>query len=223
MDEALFARFGREYQAGDVLFRQGEAGEVMFVIQSGAVRITRSLAGEERVVAVVGAGEFLGELAILNGRPRSATATVLEPTRCLVVHAKMLEQMVTRNAEIAVRLIRKLAQRLDAADALLDVLLHRDPQARLMLALTRWAERSAAAEARTGASPAPDGVRIRASLADIAKSVGASDEAAEEVMGRLRRLRLAWDEPGAVVVADVERLRSFIEYLEIPHGSGGES
>src|SRR5580700_5997212 len=106
MSDPLFARFGREYAPGDVLFREGEAGEVMFVIQSGAVRIAKTVAGTDKTLAVLGPGEFLGEMAILNGKPRTATATVVEPARCLVIEARTLEQMVARNAEIALRLIK---------------------------------------------------------------------------------------------------------------------
>ena len=53
----------------------------MFVIQSGAVRISKSIGGEDKVLAVLGPGEFLGEMAILNGRPRTASATGSGPTR----------------------------------------------------------------------------------------------------------------------------------------------
>ena len=63
------------------------------VIQTGAVRIAKRMAGEEKVLAVLGPGEFLGEMAILNGKPRTATATVVEPTRCLLIDARTLETM----------------------------------------------------------------------------------------------------------------------------------
>src|SRR5512144_2673983 len=109
MSDPLFARFGREYQPGEVLFREGESGEVMFVMQAGAVRISKAVGGEEKVLAVLGPGEFLGEMAILNGRPRTATATVVEPARCLLLDARTLEAMVSKNTEIAMRLIKKLA------------------------------------------------------------------------------------------------------------------
>ena len=116
MSDPLFARFGREYQPGEVLFREGESGEVMFVIQSGAVRITKEVGGEAKSLAVLGPGEFLGEMAILNGKPRTATATVVETTRCLVIEAKTLESMVARNAEIALRLIKLLRHFLQAKE-----------------------------------------------------------------------------------------------------------
>ena len=74
MSDPLFSRFGREFRVGDVLFHEGELGEEMYVIQSGAVEITKAMGGVERPIATLGRGEFLGEMAILNGKPRTATA-----------------------------------------------------------------------------------------------------------------------------------------------------
>ncbi len=214
MSDPLFARFGREFAAGDVLFHEGDPGDQMFVIQSGAIRITKMIASEERVIAMLGAGEFLGEMAILNNKPRTATATIVETTRCLVIEARTLETMVARNAEIAMRLIKKLAKRLDSADALIEVLMHRDPKARIMLALARHAE---AFGERT-----EEGIRVRMNADDLARDVGVDPAAAADVMARLRRLRLATEIPGGVIVADVGRLQDFVEFLEMPQKFGGE-
>lgn len=224
MSDPLFARFGREYQPGDVLFREGESGEVMFVIQSGAVRITKDIAGEEKVLAVLGAGEFVGEMAIFNNKPRNATATVLETTRCLVIEGRTLESMLARNTEIAVRLVKKLAKRLDSADALIEILMHRDPKARVMLALARHAE--------SFGEQTDGGIRIRTSAEELAREVSVPIEFVQEVMSRLRRLRLVTEEPPsaerpirvpAMIVADVGRLLDFLDFLELPQKSGGES
>jgi len=215
MSDPLFARFGREYPPGEVLFREGEAGEVMFVIQSGAVRISKAVGSEGKVLAVLGPGEFLGEMAILNGKPRTATATVVEPTRCLVIEARTLEQMVARNAEIALRLIKKLAKRLDSADTLVEILMHKDPKARVMLALARHAD--------AFGEHTDDGIRIRTTAADIAREVDVAQEVADEVMRQLHRLRLVTEEAGSLLVADVDRLQDFLEFLEMPQKFGGES
>src|SRR3954462_7313935 len=189
MSDPLFPRFGREYPPGDVLFREGESGEVMFVIQTGAVRIAKNIGGEDKVLAVLGPGEFLGEMAILNGKPRTATATVVETTRCLVIEAKTLESMVARNAEIALRLIKKLAKRLDSADTLVEILMHRDPKARVMLALARHAD--------AFGEPTEEGIRVRTTAAELAREVDVDIPVAQEVMARLRRLRLATEEAAA--------------------------
>lgn len=210
MSDPLFDRWGKEFNVGDVLFREGEAGSVMYVVQSGAVRISKRVGAEEKTLAVLGVGEFIGEMAILNNKPRSATATVTEgPMRCLVIDAQTLSSMVTKNSEIALRLIKKLAKRLDSADALVEILMHRDPKARVLLALSRAAE--AFGEQRE------DGILVRVTAAELASQVGVPDEVADELMVRLRRLRIV--EPvneGSVLVPDLSRLEDFIDFLDVP-------
>jgi CRP-like cAMP-binding protein len=212
MSDPLFARFGREYPPGEVLFREGEPGDTMFVIQSGAARITKSVGGEEKLLAVLGPGEFLGEMAILNSKPRTATATAVEPLRCLLVEKKTLEAMVAKSTEISLRLIKKLASRLDSANSLIEILMHTDPKARIMLALSRHA---AAYGEHT-----EEGIRLRTSTADIAREVGVDEDVAIDVIARLRRLRLVSDAGGELVVADVGRLQEFLEFIESPPPGG---
>ena len=71
----------RRFRRGEVLFHQGDPGEALFVVTTGAVKISLpSEEGDEAIIATVNAGDFFGELALLDGAPRSATATALEPT-----------------------------------------------------------------------------------------------------------------------------------------------
>ena len=214
MSDPLFDRFGREFEAGHVLFREGEPGNVMFVIQSGVIRLTKHVAGEDKSLAFLGAGEFLGEMAILNAKPRTATAVVEEgPARCLVIDAQTMEVMVKKNAEIALRLIKKLSKRLDSADALIEILMHRDPKARVLLALVRHAEEYG--------EVTEQGIALRSTGEDLAKQVGADVEVADQLLGRLRRLRLLHvTSDGRPLVPDLSRLEEFIEFLEQPKQPG---
>jgi len=227
VSDTLNARFGREFAAGEVLFREGEMGDVMFVIQTGAVRISKQVAGSEKVLAALGPGEFFGEMAILNGKPRTATATVMKPTRCLLIEARTLEEMVAKNAEIALRLIKKLAKRLDSADTLVEILLHRDPKARVLLALTRHAE--AFGEPVEVPSTDPDnpeptmGVRVRVTVADLAREVATEEATAREMMKRVGRLGIAYEESDSIVVTEVERLEDFVDFLDVPRPSGASA
>jgi CRP-like cAMP-binding protein len=167
MSDSLFPRFGREFRAGDVLFREGESGEVMFVIQSGVVRVSKVLHGSERTLATFGRGDFIGEMAILNDKPRTATATVVEDATVLVIDGKTLEKMIAHNSEIALRLIKKLAIRLDAADEFVQILLNPDPEARVMLGLKRLAESLiAAGGAGEGSGEGVDGTVV---VADVGR------------------------------------------------------
>jgi len=206
--DQLFARFGKTCPAGTILFREAELGNTMYVIQSGRVRITKQVREGVRTLAVLGPGEFLGEMAILNNKPRTATAEVIEDARLLVLDAKTFEAMVVGNTEIAVRLIKKLARRLDAADALIEILMHRDPKARVILGLSR--------EAELVGEERPDGsILVPVTLDYLAGQVGLAADQTQSVISRLTRLGMVEAVRGGFVVKDVLRLAEFLEFLEM--------
>ncbi len=206
--DQLFARFGKTCEPGEVLFREGESGDTMYVIQSGTVRISKAVKGEEKTLAILGPGEFFGEMAILNAKPRNATAVVEEAARVLVLGARSFERMVVSNAEIAVRMIKKLARRLDSANELIEVLMHRDPKARVILGLSREAE-------ATGEPQADGSVLIPMTPERLAEQVGLEGEETAEVLKRLRRLRIVEPAPRGLVVTNVARLEEFYAFLEM--------
>ena len=75
----------RTFSKGSEIFKEGDTGKEMYVVQSGKVRISKVVRDVEKTLVDLGAGEFFGEMAILNDRPRSATATVTEDAELLVV------------------------------------------------------------------------------------------------------------------------------------------
>jgi len=136
---------------------------------------------------------------------------VVEDAKCLVIDARTLELMISKNPEIALRLVKKLASRLDAADALVQILLNPDPQARVLLALQRHADSFGEAT--------PEGIRVNVSPEEIALQVGVPTAQVHDVLTRLRRLRIAQEQgpgSGALVIADVGRLHEFLELVEMP-------
>jgi len=206
--DQLFARFGKSCPAGSVLFQEGDEGTTMYVLQSGRVRISKDSKDGSKTLAVLGPGEFFGEMAILNRKPRTATAEVVEAARLLVLDAKTFEAMVLSNVEIAVRLIKKLARRLDNADTLIEILMHRDPKARVILGLSR--------EAEQGGIEQDDGsVLVPLSREDLAAQVGLTPDEIVDVLSRLTRLRMVQETPEGFVIEDVLRLSEFLEFLEM--------
>ena len=113
----------------------------MFVVQAGKVNITKTVRDTEKVLATLGAGEFFGEMAILNQKPRSAGAVMAEDGKLLVIDPKTFEAMIRGNVEIAVRLIKKLSDRLQEADDQIENLLLRDPNSRVVHFLMQQARR----------------------------------------------------------------------------------
>jgi CRP/FNR family cyclic AMP-dependent transcriptional regulator len=99
-----------EYPADRVIVRQGEIGTGFFVITEGRVGVVRD--GDE--LAILGPGEFFGELSVLDGKPRVAQVVSIEPTRCLALASWDLEAALMANPSIALAILRGLAERLRA-------------------------------------------------------------------------------------------------------------
>ncbi len=97
-----------EVGVGRPLARQGEIGSGLFVILEGRVRVVRD--GE--TVARLGPGECVGELSVLDRRPRVASVVAEEPTRCLAVAAWDAEQLLLAHPAVTLALLRTLAERL---------------------------------------------------------------------------------------------------------------
>jgi len=209
-EEPLSQRFSKEFPRGTVLFREGEPGRDMFVVQSGKVAITRGGGAREKVLAVLGQGEFLGEMSLLTNKPRSATATVAEDARLLVIDPRTFEAMIRGNAEIALRMIKKLADRLHEADDQIEVLLHPDVPSRVVHWLARQVERL---------GPGPQ--RLAVGREELAGQVGVGPDQVEEVLATLERAKLVSRAQGGLTVAEPTKLRHFLEFLQLRGREGG--
>ncbi len=105
--------FLHRFEAGFVIFREGDLGDTMYIIQKGHVRISLRIAGREREVAVLEKGDFFGEIALLDTSPaRSATATAVDDVEALELTSADLDQLLRRKPDIAIRMMMKLAERL---------------------------------------------------------------------------------------------------------------
>jgi CRP-like cAMP-binding protein len=118
----------RMFEAGDVLMRQGEESETMFVILSGRVRVERDAPGQTApaLLAELGANDVVGEVGVLDGGPRTATVTALEQTRTLELHRTLLAVVLIQYPDVAAELLRTLSRRLRSTDEILDTLSRRN-------------------------------------------------------------------------------------------------
>jgi CRP-like cAMP-binding protein len=205
-DDQLFQRFGKEFAQGTVLFREGEPGKEMYVVQQGRVTVSKKAGDVEKILASLGPGEFLGEMSILNNKPRSATATCAEPAKLLVIDAKTFEAMIRSNAEIAIRMIKKLSDRLAEADEQIENLLFADASSRVVHFLATAAEK-----APRGAA----GQEIRFAPGELAARVGVRPEQAEEVLAKLVKSKIVTVQADRLLVPDVAKLRHFLEFLQM--------
>jgi len=108
------------YLKGDMVFKEGDSGAEMFVIQSGKVEIYKEINGEKRFSVTFEKGDFFGEMSLLESLPRTANAVVLEDAELIVINSTVFDQMIRQNIEIAVRMLRKFSSRLRETMALLE-------------------------------------------------------------------------------------------------------
>ncbi len=109
-----------QYRAGDTIFEQGDVGTEMFIVRSGMVKIYRNIEGKKESLAVLEKGDFFGEMAVLEGTPRSDNAEALEDVELVRIHSAVFDRMIRRNTEIAVRMILKLSRRVEEANGRLE-------------------------------------------------------------------------------------------------------
>ncbi len=213
LDESL-DQFAQELPAGTVLFREGERGNVMFVVQAGEVELRRMVGTTERVMAVVAAGQFFGEMAILKDRPRSATAVVRHDARLLVIGATTFEAMLRARPEIALRIISTLTDRIEAANQQIELLLLPSPNHRVVQCLRRFAEEELAGQ------PAPGiAILVRKRASDIADRTGLTLAEVHEVLARLAAAQLVVPSEetsrSGFLIPEVGRLAEFLEFLHL--------
>ena len=115
-EEQLFWKFGKDFPKGTILFREGDPGQEMFIIQKGKVQVRKRVGATEKVLAELAEGEFFGEMALLMGMDRSATVEIMEDSKILVISPNTFEGLLKNNVEIVLKMLRKMAARLRALD-----------------------------------------------------------------------------------------------------------
>lgn len=202
-----------DHPAGTVIFRQGDIGDAMYVIESGSVEIRRRIHDQEHVLAVLKKGEFFGELAIFNGRPRSATAVVRRDARVRVIQAGSLLAYVAEQSELMANMVGTLAERLEQANHQAEIFLYEQPDHRMVHSLCHAAEEQVhKGEGGRGA------VYIPLTLMELAERASVTWEEAVDVVERLALDGLiipacaADIDARGYVVAEAELLMEFLSW-----------
>jgi CRP/FNR family transcriptional regulator, cyclic AMP receptor protein len=107
---------GKLYQDGDVIVRQGDPGDCMYVVQEGQVEVVSEREGDEFRLALLGEGEFFGEMAIFERKPRSATVRAKGQARVLSVDRKNFLGRIHDDPSIAYRLVQTMSKRIRDLD-----------------------------------------------------------------------------------------------------------
>lgn len=182
---------------GAVIFNKNDAGRRMFAIIEGGVKIgTVSETGHEIVFGLLGAGDFFGEISLLDGHPRSATATALGDVELLAIDRKDFLACMESNPRIAINLLHALARRMRDTDVLIE-------DGAFLSLSARLAKRLLHLSGRHGV-PTPDGTRIgvRLSQQEIANMVGAARESVNKLLRLWSREGLIRQAGGYLTIVD---------------------
>ena len=180
---ALLAATGRrqKFPSKNMVFQEGEPGEVLLVILSGRVKVMLSgKDGREFILAILGPGNFFGEMAILEGSPRSATVMTVEPCDFLLLEQKAFIGLLKSQPLIGIKILKHLSQRLRKTNEQVRSLVMFDIYGRVGRCLLNLAE-THGGRAR-GQFFVPD----RPSFQELAKMVGCSRETLSRAMKVLK-------------------------------------
>jgi len=200
----LFSRLGKKVPAGTTLFHEGDHGAEMYILQSGRVKISKRIRGVEKTLATLEKGEFFGEMAILNDKPRSATAEVIEDSEMLVIDRKTFDSLLRSNVEIAVRFIKRLADRLREADEQMEALMIKDNTSRLVNILARHVKNQ------------KKGGEISMAIDDLAGIAGMEKQQAKTVTEKLANVKIVELAGGdTICIRNQEQIDRLLKYLEM--------
>jgi len=192
---------------GTVLFREGESSDNVYVIKSGRVRLRKTVHETDLVVDEIGAGAFCGELTLINDQPRPVTATVIEDASVIKIKRDQFESMVRNNPDIAIRMIKKMGQRLTRAQYRLSNLVLRTTTGRLLRQLRREAERAGSTDDLQSPAPLPD---------DLARSLAMEvGELKESLSSLMEKDLIEIDDGGNFVILDPDAFDRYLAYLEL--------
>ncbi|HTI15409.1 MAG TPA: Crp/Fnr family transcriptional regulator [Dictyobacter sp.] len=168
----------RTFRAGEVIFHRDDPGQVLYVIKEGKVKISLiSPDGQEISLVVLGKGEYFGEMALLDGLPRSADAVALEKVESYTLQRSDFQKTIINNPKIAIRVMEVLSERLRKTDQQVEDLIFLDVYGRVAKKLLELSE--------THGIQVEHGVRIdvRLTQQELASMVGASRESVNKVLG----------------------------------------
>ena len=197
----------RRFRKAETVFHQGDPGDALFIVASGTVKVVlpSDEGAEPAIVAVLGPGEFFGELAILDGAPHSATIVAIEPTETLVLHRDAFLALIDSEPDLRRALLASLATEIRRLTGHVEDLHFLDLPGRLASRILRLS---------VECEPDPDGA-IRISWpytqSELAGMIGGSRQSVNRLLADLAEEGLVRIEHDVLVVTDRERLARTVE------------
>ena len=195
----------RSFEAGQVIFREGDASDTCYIVRDGharAVRVHKD--GRTITLATFGPGDIFGELAMFESERRSATVEALESTQAIAILGPDMRRLLNGHHEMAIRLVIALGRRLRETNERLARQSFQTVQSRVATVLAQLGEQARA-------EGAPDGdVLVTATQADVAQLAGSSRESASRFLAVLERAGVITQGRGRLTVHAPDALDGYV-------------
>jgi len=130
----------REYEPGEVIFREDDPGSEMYILREGAVELRKKVDQGEKLLKVIDTqNSFFGEMALIDGKPRSATAVAIKKTKLIIVNEDTFERLILSNGDFALKIIKVLSERIRNTNIELSEVVAEDTKERLCRGMTDFA------------------------------------------------------------------------------------
>ena len=208
-EQEILDKYGRVFKAGEIIFKEGELGDRMFIIQSGKVRIVKKLKDVEKTLAVMQEGDFFGEMAVIDKAPRSATAIALEDARLVILDEKVFEMHMQTNPAIVKKILKKMSSRLRDADKEIQNLMLKDSNTRVANALFNLAHKHGV--------PCDQGIKMDFTfgIAELSNQVGLDQEKGREIVDKMIKAKVVILADDQIIITSLENLEKFIKFLQM--------
>ncbi len=194
----------RRFDAGEVVFREGDESDTCYVVRAGRARAVREHTdGRSITLANFGPGDIFGELAMFDDERRSATVETLERTEVIAILGGDMRRLLREHPDIAVKLIAALGRRLRETNERLARQSFQTVQSRVAAVLLQLV-----ASRRRRA--APSDVLITSTQADLAQLAGSSRESASRFLAVLERAGIITQGRGRLIVHDPAALQRYV-------------
>jgi len=198
--------FNRTYVQNSMLFAEGEPGNELFIIQKGSVKITKVVNNNEVLLAVLKAGDIFGEMALLEAKPRAASAIAYENCQVLAVNKANFERMIVTQPQIVARLTTLLAERIWTIYRQLANTLLTDPLARMFDVLLLQLEKNRISPDSTASHTFDIGPK------ELANMVGLPQIEANTLLKKMlenKKIQISKDK---IYLVSIDEVRKQVEY-----------
>lgn len=215
-EQEIFEKYGRHYRAGEVIFREGDVGQEMYIIQTGKVKITKTLKnGEEKTLVVLEPGDFFGEMAVIDKDVRSANAVAVADSQLIALDEEVFEMHMQTNPKIVKKILKNLTARLRDANQQIANLMIKDANRlvanTILLVVHKHGEESAG-----GIS-----LGIEFTVPELSRMCGLELDKTQEIVDKMVRAKvLKIGGNGQITVSSLASLEQFIKYLEMKEQFG---